>query len=91
MRTPFDSAPTISSDVRSFAAFVQEAAELVDILYASAHFEDAEDLDSIVTELEELLEDNGDYEDGADLENDLLSKVDQDGGPDVAFADAAAG
>lgn len=91
MRTAFDSAPTISRDIRSFASFVQEAAELVDILYEGDLLDDAEDLDAIVTELEELLEDNGDYEDGVDLEYDLASEAEENGGLDLALANAPSG
>lgn len=73
------SAPSISPEAQSFAAFLQEAADLVDILYEAPALEDATDLDAIVTTLEELLENSRDYEEGCDLENDLLSEVDDDG------------
>jgi hypothetical protein len=34
----------------------------------------------MLSEAEELLEDVGDYEEGADLEKDLLSEIDEDAG-----------
>ena len=84
MRDAFASAPTFSPALHDFATFLQEAASLVDTLYETGALEDATDLDAIVTSLEELLEDNGDFEEGCDLENDLLSEVDEDGAHEIA-------
>lgn len=84
MRTAFPTGPTLAPDLRSFLAFVNEASELVDILFEAGDLQDAEDLDAIVAALEELLEDNGDFEEGCDLENDLLSEVDEDGAHEIA-------
>ncbi len=71
--------PALSADLVAFAEVVQEASETVDFLYATGRLKAAEDLDALVTEAEELLEDNGDFEDDGDRENDLLSEVDEDG------------
>lgn len=84
MRTAFLGGPPLPLDLQSFLAFVGEAAELVDILFEAGALQDAEDLDAIVADLEERLEVNGDDEDGADFENDLLSEVDEDGAHEIA-------
>lgn len=84
MREAFASAPTLPPAVLAFAAFVQETADLVDRLYEAGALRAATDLDALVTTLEELLEDVGDFEEGDDLENDLLSEVDEDGAHEIA-------
>ena len=68
-----------TSTLRSFLGFLDDAAVAVDALYEMGDLVAAEDLDAIVADLEALLEDTGDYEEGDDLENDLLSEVDEDG------------
>ena len=78
------SGPTVPKPVAALAAVVQRAADAVDSLYEAGHLDAAEDLDAILSEAEQLLEDIGDYEDGADLENDLLSEVDEDGAHEFA-------
>jgi hypothetical protein len=67
------------STLRSFLGFLDDAAAAVDALYEVGDLVAAEDLDAIVADLEALLEDTGDFEEGGDLENDLLSEVDEDG------------
>lgn len=58
----------------------------MDWLYETGFLHAAEALDALVTEVEELLEDNGDFEEGADLENDELSEIDEDGAHEFATA-----
>lgn len=56
---------------------------MVEALYTAGMFDVAEDLDALLAEVEELLEDNGDFEE-CDLENDQLSEVDEDGAHEMA-------
>jgi hypothetical protein len=72
------------SELRSYLAFLDDAAVAVDALYEMGDLVAAEDLDAIVADLEALLEDTGDLEEGSDLENDLLSEVDEDGAHEIA-------
>ncbi len=72
--------PALSRNQRRLIQLVDAAGDLVDRLYAARRFRQAEDLDALLSEAEELLEDIGDYEEGSDRENDLLSDVDEDGG-----------
>lgn len=67
------------ADLRALGEIVEEAGRTVDHLYETGRLRAAEDLDVLLSEAEELLEDVGDYEEGADLENDLLSEIDEDG------------
>lgn len=76
--------PTLPLHVFALATLVQRAADTVDWLYESGHLDAAEELDGLVADIEELLEDTGDYEEGADLENDELSEVDEDGAHEFA-------
>lgn len=84
MSATFPTGPTLSRDQRRLVRLVHAAGDLVDRLYASRRLREAEDLDALLCEAEELLEDVGDYEEGADLENDLLSEVDEDGAHEAA-------
>ena len=79
VRSAFPRGPTLAPALREAIALVEAAGCLTDTLYARRRFQAAEDLDALVTAAEELLEDTGDYEEGADLENDLLSEVDEEG------------
>lgn len=72
--------PAIPVAMRALARVIERAGRRVDTLYAAGHFRAAEDLDALVTAAEELLEDNGDFEENGDRENDLLSEVDEDAG-----------
>lgn len=72
--------PALSRRQRRLIRLVDAAGDLVDRLYEARRFRQAQDLDALLSEAEELLEDNGDYEEGSDRENDLLSEVDEDGG-----------
>lgn len=76
--------PALSRRQRRLIRLVNAAGELVDRLYETRRFRQAEDLDALLSETEELLEDVGDYEEGGDLENDLLSEVDEDGAHEIA-------
>lgn len=71
--------PALSARVRALAGAVELVGWIVDRLYESGWSESAESLDAALTEAEELLEDVGDFEETADLENDLLSEVDESG------------
>ena len=84
MRTTFPLLPTLPRPVAAFAALVQRATDTVDYLYEAGHLDAAQVLDALVADAEELLEDTGDYEEGADLENDELSEVDEDGAHEFA-------
>lgn len=86
MVTIVPAGPTLSQQFVALATLVQRGGDLVDWLYESGHLHAAEALDALVTEVEELLEDNGDFEEGADLENDELSEVDEDGAHEFATA-----
>lgn len=59
---------------------VSRATRLVDALYESGRLDEAERLDALLVDAEALLEDTGDFEENGDLENDLLSEVDEDAG-----------
>lgn len=74
--------PALSRSQRRLIQLVDDAGDLVDRLYAARRYRQAEDLDALLSETEELLEDVGDYEEGSDRENDLLSEVDEDRGHD---------
>ena len=80
----FPSGPALSRKQRHVIRLVQAAAKLVDRLYETDRLREAEHLDALLSETEELLEDVGDYEEGMDLENDLLSEVDEDGAHEIA-------
>jgi hypothetical protein len=80
----FASGPTLSRKQLRLIRLVNAAGDLVDRLYEARRFRQAEHLDALLSETEELLEDNGDYEEGADLENNLLSEVDEDGAHEIA-------
>lgn len=84
MRTTSPAGPTLPRAVATLATLVELAADTVDLLYEAGHLEAAEDLDALLAEAEELLEDNGDYEESGDLENDELSEVDEDGAHELA-------
>ncbi len=84
MRGIHPTEPSPFSTLRSFLGFLDDAAVAVDALYKMGDLVAAEDLDAIVADLEALLEDTGDYEEGGDLENDLLSEVDEDGAHEIA-------
>jgi hypothetical protein len=73
-----------TSTLLSYLGFLDDAAVAVDALYEMGDLVAAEDLDAIVADLEALLEDTGDLEEGSDLENDLLSEVDEDGAHEIA-------
>jgi len=75
---------SLSAALRSYLGFLTDAAVAVDALYEMGDLVAAEDLDAIVADLEALLEDTGDFEEGGDLENDLLSEVDEDGAHEIA-------
>ena len=79
---PTEASPT--SVLRSYLGFLADAAAAVDALYDMGDLVAAEDLDAIVADLEALLEDTGDFEEAGDLENDLLSEVDEDGAHEIA-------
>jgi len=72
--------------VAALTTLVQRAADTVDWLYEAGHLDAAESLDALLDEAEALLEDTGDFEEGADLENDELSEVDEDGAHELATA-----
>jgi len=72
----FAAGPTLSREQLRLVRLVNAAGDLVDRLYEARRFRQAEHLDALLSETEELLEDVGDYEEGADRENDLLSEVD---------------
>lgn len=80
----FPCGPALSRGQRRLIRLVHSAGELVDRLYETHRFREAELLDAHLSEIEELLEDVGDYEEGADLENDLLSEVDEEGAHEIA-------
>ncbi|MGV8041525.1 MAG: hypothetical protein AB2L07_16165 [Thermoanaerobaculaceae bacterium] len=68
----------------ALVTLAERAANAVDSLYEAGCLDAAEDLDALLADVEELLEENGDYEDGGDLENDELSEVDEDGAHEFA-------
>ena len=70
--------------LHSYLGFLADAAVAIDALYEMGDLVAAEDLDAIVADLEALLEDTGDFEECGDLENDLLSEVDEDGAHEIA-------
>ncbi|MEO6326384.1 MAG: hypothetical protein ABIT01_20255 [Thermoanaerobaculia bacterium] len=76
--------PTIPADLHALSRLVDAAARTVDRLYEAGRLRDAEHLDALLAEAQELLEDNGDYEENSDGENDLLSEVDEDGAHEFA-------
>ncbi|HNX50759.1 MAG TPA: hypothetical protein PLS53_11805 [Thermoanaerobaculaceae bacterium] len=65
-------------------ALLERAAGMVDALYDVDRPDAAEKLDALLADVEELFEDTGDHEEGADLEDDLLSEVDEDGAHELA-------
>lgn len=68
----------------ALATLAERAANAVDSLYEAGCLDAAENLDALLADVEELLEENGDYEDSGDLENDELSEVDEDGAHEFA-------
>ncbi|MEO6325918.1 MAG: hypothetical protein ABIQ65_14935, partial [Thermoanaerobaculia bacterium] len=84
MRAAMSAFPTLSRGVRSLAEVVEKATRTVDHLYETGRFHAAENLDALLTEAEEFLEDVGDFEEGGDFENDLLSEVDEEGAHEFA-------
>ena len=55
---------SLSAALRSYLGFLTDAAVAVDALYEMGDLVAAEDLDAIVSDLEALLEDPGDFEEG---------------------------
>lgn len=84
MSATFPTSPTLLRKQLRLIRLVNSAGELVDRLYETHRLREAEHLDALLTETEELLEDVGDYEEGTDLENDLLSEIDEEGGHEIA-------
>ena len=69
---------TLSAKWHALAQLIDSAARVIDHLYEAGRLREAEDLDALLTETEELFEDNGDFEENGDLEDDLLSEIDED-------------
>jgi len=78
--------PTLPRSAVALATLAERAANVVDSLYEAGCLDAAEDLDALLADIEELLEENGDHEEGGDLENDDLSEVDEDGAHEFATA-----
>lgn len=77
---------TLPRSVVALATLAERMASAVDSLYEAGCLDAAEDLDALLADVEEVLEDNGDYGEGGDLENDELSEVDEDGAHEFATA-----
>lgn len=84
MSAAIPTGPHVRAQVRALARTVERAGRAVDRLYEAGRYRQAEDLDALLAEAEELLEDVGDFEENGDRENDLLSEVDEDGGHERA-------
>ena len=86
MQSPTPSGTALARRTAALVSLVALAAATVDALYEAGRQDAAENLDALLADVEELLEDTGDFEEGGDLENDELSEVDEDGAHERATA-----